>query len=125
MFDKKLFIQHNTNTTGHSKMTQAGVKAPFSQQNTYNSEVKKIQEQKKLLNEIAEGGDMPPIDPKLLNSHAKLAAQSIDSSDHPAHKLMAIHFSKYLEAGGHPSHMDEFGKAVEKHSDILNDEDRD
>ena len=52
MFDKKLFIQHSTNTQSHNKMTQAGVKTPFSQQNTYNSEVKKIQEQKKLLNEF-------------------------------------------------------------------------
>ena len=30
MFDKKLFIQHNTNTTSHNKMAQAGVNAPFS-----------------------------------------------------------------------------------------------
>jgi len=30
MFNKNIFLQHTTNTPGHNKMTQAGVKAPFS-----------------------------------------------------------------------------------------------
>lgn len=32
MFDKNTFLQHTTNIPGHNKMTQAGVKAPFSLQ---------------------------------------------------------------------------------------------
>lgn len=32
MFNKNIFLQHTTNTLGHNKMTQAGVKAPFSLQ---------------------------------------------------------------------------------------------
>jgi hypothetical protein len=30
MFNKNIFLQHTTNTPGHNKITQAGVKAPFS-----------------------------------------------------------------------------------------------
>jgi hypothetical protein len=30
MFNRNTFFQHTTNTTNHNKMTQAGVKAPFS-----------------------------------------------------------------------------------------------
>ena len=30
MFNKNTFLQHTTNTSGHNKMTQAGVKSPFS-----------------------------------------------------------------------------------------------
>ena len=46
MFNKNTFLQHTTNTPGHNRMTQAGIKAPFSLreeiENPQNFRVKRI-----------------------------------------------------------------------------------